>query len=94
MILLPNLEPRMILIYSQLDATATPASKLVQLLLPILVVSLEVYSLEFHLHQPSGFFSPLFTLPSPRGSVFFPTAIAREPVGIPLLSVYTTTLPF
>lgn len=94
MILLPNLEPQMILIYSQLDATATPASKLVQLPLPTLAVSLEMYSLEFHLHQPSGFFSPLFTLPSPRGSVFFPAATAREPVGIPLLLVYATMLPF
>ena len=69
MILLPNLEPRMILIYSQSDVTANIlVSKLVQLLLPPLDVSQEMHSLEFHLRQPPGFFSPLFTFPSPRRS--------------------------
>lgn len=57
MILLPNLKPWMLLIYSQLDAASV--SKLIQLILPTLGVSLEMYSLEFHLHQQPGFFSSL-----------------------------------
>ena len=74
MILLPNLEPRMILIYSQSDVTANIlVSKLVQLLLSPLDVSQEMHSLRSFIYVNHLDFSlPCSHFPHPEGVVNFP----------------------